>query len=55
MILFIIALLCMFIYIIFDLKKAFHMLQQNWYNDGLIIIVNSFLFGLIIYTYLSLF
>lgn len=34
MILFIIALLCMFIYIIFDLKKAFHMLQQNWYNDG---------------------
>ena len=24
----------MFIYIIFDLKKAFHMLQQNWYNDG---------------------
>ena len=24
----------MFIYIVFDLKKAFHMLQQNWYNDG---------------------
>ena len=34
MILFIIALICMFIYIVFDLKKAFHMLQQNWYNDG---------------------
>lgn len=34
MILFIIALLCMFIYTVFDLKKAFHMLQQNWYNDG---------------------
>ena len=34
MTLFIIALLCMLLYIVLDLKKAFHMLQQNWYNDG---------------------
>ena len=32
--LFIFALLAMFLYTCFDLKKAFHMLQQNWYNDG---------------------
>ena len=32
--LFILALISMFIYTCFDLKKAFHMLQQNWYNDG---------------------
>ena len=34
MILFILTLLSMVIYIILDLKKSFHMLQQNWYNDG---------------------
>ncbi len=32
--LFIISLIFIFIYICIDLKKAFHMLQQNWYNDG---------------------
>lgn len=32
--LFILAFIAMFIYICFDLKKSFHMLQQNWYNDG---------------------
>lgn len=32
--LFILAIIAMFIYTCCDLKKAFHMLQQNWYNDG---------------------
>lgn len=32
--LFLLALLSMLVYTIIDLKKAFHMLQQNWYNDG---------------------
>lgn len=31
---FIIGLISILIYIIYDLKKSFHMLQQNWYNDG---------------------
>ncbi len=31
---FIVYLVFIFIYIICDLKKSFHMLQQNWYNDG---------------------
>lgn len=31
---FIISLLIFFIFVILDLKKGFHMLQQNWYNDG---------------------
>ena len=32
--LFILSLLSMFLYVCLDLKKSFHMLQQNWYNDG---------------------
>ncbi|MBE6149430.1 MAG: UDP-N-acetylmuramoyl-tripeptide--D-alanyl-D-alanine ligase [Firmicutes bacterium] len=32
--LFIISIFAIIIYTIIDLKKAFHMLQQNWYNDG---------------------
>ena len=24
----------MFIFLILKVRKAFHMLQQNWYNDG---------------------
>lgn len=28
------VLFSMFVYVVIDLKKAFHMLQQNWYNDG---------------------
>ena len=31
---FIIGLISILIFIICDLKKSFHMLQQNWYNDG---------------------
>ena len=34
MTLFTIALFFMLIFTVVDLKKAFHMLQQNWYNDG---------------------
>ena len=34
MFLFSVALFFMMIFTIIDLKKAFHMLQQNWYNDG---------------------
>ena len=34
MILFTISLFSMLIYVCLDLKKSFHMLQQNWYNDG---------------------
>lgn len=34
MIYFIISLIAISIYIVCDLKKSFHMLQQNWYNDG---------------------
>lgn len=34
MTLFIGALFFMLAFTIADLKKAFHMLQQNWYNDG---------------------
>ena len=34
MMLFILSLLSMFLYVCLDLKKSFHMLQQNWYNDG---------------------
>ena len=32
---FIISLLVLFIYTFFKTKKSFHMLQQNWYNEGL--------------------
>jgi UDP-N-acetylmuramoyl-tripeptide--D-alanyl-D-alanine ligase len=32
--LFILAIIAMIIFTLCDLKKAFHMLQQNWYNDG---------------------
>lgn len=31
---FIMGLIAIFIFVICDLKKSFHMLQQNWYNDG---------------------
>jgi len=31
---FIVSLIVFFIFVVLDLKKAFHMLQQNWYNDG---------------------
>ena len=31
---FIVSLLLVFIYIYFKTKKSFHMLQQNWYNEG---------------------
>ena len=31
---FIISLLPVFIYLVFKSKKAVHILQQNWYNDG---------------------
>lgn len=31
---FIISLIAVIVYVVCDLKKAFHMLQQNWYNDG---------------------
>ena len=34
MTLFIVALFFMLAFTVVDLKKAFHMLQQNWYNDG---------------------
>ena len=31
---FLISLLPIFIFLIIRTKKSFHMLQQNWYNDG---------------------
>lgn len=31
---FIVSLLIPYIYVFFKTKKSFHMLQQNWYNDG---------------------
>jgi len=31
---FIIGIISILIFVMFDLKKSFHMLQQNWYNDG---------------------
>lgn len=31
---FVISLIAILIFIVCDLKKSFHMLQQNWYNDG---------------------
>ena len=31
---FIISILPILIYTYFKTKKSFHMLQQNWYNDG---------------------
>ena len=31
---FIISLIAILIFVVIDLKKSFHMLQQNWYNDG---------------------
>ena len=31
---FIVSLLMAYVYIIIKSKKSYHMLQQNWYNDG---------------------
>ena len=31
---FIVTLIPIFLFLIFKVKKAFHMLQQNWYNEG---------------------
>ncbi len=31
---FLLTLIVLFFYLIFDSKKAMHMLQQNWYNEG---------------------
>lgn len=56
--LFILAIIAMFIYTCIDLKKAFHMLQQNWYNDGnryLKWINNNSKFVFVWYDYLFIF
>ena len=31
---FIVSLVLMYLYVYLKTKKSFHMLQQNWYNDG---------------------